>query len=74
MTHLSQKSLHDVLNHFLYAATCLRLVEFVVEKIEKEGKCFPTLRAFGSSVSAWLKVCSSFSNALFPLIPYCCTT
>ncbi|CAO2826132.1 unnamed protein product [Amaranthus hypochondriacus] len=55
VTHLSQKSLHDVLNQFLYAATCLRLVEFIVERIEKEGKCFPTLRAFGSSVSAWLK-------------------
>ncbi|XP_021732255.1 uncharacterized protein LOC110699027 isoform X5 [Chenopodium quinoa] len=55
VTHLSQTSLHDVLHQFLYAATCLRLVELVVERIEKEGKYFPTLRAFGSSVSSWLK-------------------
>ncbi|KAL2897001.1 Gamma-tubulin complex component 5 [Bienertia sinuspersici] len=55
VTHLSQTSLHDVLNQFLYAATCLRLVELVAERIEKEGKCLPTLRAFGNSVSAWLK-------------------
>ncbi|XP_021771134.1 gamma-tubulin complex component 5-like isoform X1 [Chenopodium quinoa] len=55
VSHLSQTSLHDVLHQFLYAATCLRLVELVVERIEKEGKYFPTLRAFGSSVSSWLK-------------------
>ncbi|KMT17496.1 hypothetical protein BVRB_2g037780 [Beta vulgaris subsp. vulgaris] len=55
VSHLSQTSLHDVFNQFLYAATCLRLVEIVTERIEDEGKRFPTLRAFGSSVSAWLQ-------------------
>lgn len=67
MSHLSQTSLHDVFNQFLYAATCLRLVEIVTERIEDEGKRFPTLRAFGSSVSAWLQV-----EFLFRC--FCCST
>lgn len=55
VTHLSLTSLHDVLNQFLYAATCLRLIEVVIGRIEKSGRSFPTLRAFSSAASAWLK-------------------
>ncbi|KAI8523282.1 hypothetical protein RHMOL_Rhmol13G0061200 [Rhododendron molle] len=56
VTHLSQKSLHVILNQFMYAATCLRLVEVVVNKVEKSVRLpSPTLRAFSCSVSAWLK-------------------
>ncbi|KAE9460902.1 hypothetical protein C3L33_07269, partial [Rhododendron williamsianum] len=57
VTHLSQKSLHVILNQFMYAATCLRLVEVVVNKVEKSVRLpSPTLRAFSCSVSAWLKL------------------
>lgn len=57
VTHLSQKSLHVILNQFMYAATCLRLVEVVVNKVESSFRLpSPTLRAFSCSVSAWLKV------------------
>lgn len=55
VTHLSLTSLHDVLNQFLYDATCLRLIGIVVERIERSGGSFPTLRAFASAASAWLK-------------------
>lgn len=59
VTHLSQKSLHGILNQFIYAATCLKLVEIVVCRVETSMRTnSPTLRAFSSSVSAWLKVCS----------------
>ncbi|KAK9704927.1 hypothetical protein RND81_07G020800 [Saponaria officinalis] len=54
VTHLSQTSLHEVLNQFLCAASCLRKVEVVVTRIEREGSVMPTLRAFASSVSVWL--------------------
>ncbi|KAL8172082.1 LOW QUALITY PROTEIN: hypothetical protein V2J09_023886 [Rumex salicifolius] len=56
MPHLSLTSLNDILNHFLYAATCLRLVEHVVSKIEVSVRSSPTLRAFAGAVSAWLKM------------------
>lgn len=55
VTHLSQTSLHDVLNQFMFTATCLRLVEDVLQRIERFGRSLPTLMAFASSVSAWLK-------------------
>ncbi|GAB4846291.1 hypothetical protein Ancab_025292 [Ancistrocladus abbreviatus] len=55
VTHLSLSSLHNVLNQFLYAASCLRLVEAVVNKIESSARSHPTMRAFANSVSAWLK-------------------
>ncbi|XAR61839.1 hypothetical protein NMG60_11016363 [Bertholletia excelsa] len=56
VSHLSQTSLHGILNQFSYAATCLKLVENVVNKVEISVSLpLPTLRAFTSSVSAWLK-------------------
>ena len=60
VTHLSLTSLHDVLNQFLYDATCLRLIGIVIERIERSGGSFPTLRAFASAASAWLKVIFGF--------------
>ncbi|CAI9786567.1 unnamed protein product [Fraxinus pennsylvanica] len=54
--HLSQTSLYGVLDKFIYAATSLKLVEIVVNKIEKSKRLPPpTLRAFACSVSAWLR-------------------
>ncbi|TXG52340.1 hypothetical protein EZV62_021509 [Acer yangbiense] len=56
VTHLSQKSLHVLLNQFTYAATCLKLVEIVVCRVDSSVRIdSPTLRAFSCSVSAWLK-------------------
>ncbi|KAK9220222.1 hypothetical protein WN943_008870 [Citrus x changshan-huyou] len=57
VTHLSQKSVHVILNQFIYAATCLKLVEIYVSRVETTGRISsPTLRAFSSAVSAWLKM------------------
>lgn len=57
VTHLSQTSLHAVVNQFMYAATCLQLVGILVTKIEKWVRSPPpTLRAFACSASAWLRV------------------
>ncbi|KAL9446124.1 hypothetical protein AB3S75_013906 [Citrus x aurantiifolia] len=57
VTHLSQKSVHVILNQFIYAATCLKLVEISVTRVETTGRISsPTLRAFSSAVSAWLKM------------------
>ncbi|KAL5844957.1 hypothetical protein ACOSQ4_010915 [Xanthoceras sorbifolium] len=56
VTHLSHKSLHVLLNQFTYAATCLKLVEIVVCRVDSNVRIdSPTLRAFSCSVSAWLK-------------------
>ncbi|XP_028757687.1 uncharacterized protein LOC114716793 isoform X2 [Neltuma alba] len=56
LTHLSQRSLHSLLNQFMHAATCLQLVEITVNKVEKSvPKPPPTLKAFVCSASAWLK-------------------
>lgn len=56
--HLSHTSLVTILNQFMYAATCLQLVEIVVNKVETSVRLPPpTLRAFTCSVYAWLKVC-----------------
>ncbi|KAL9172443.1 hypothetical protein ABFS82_03G047400 [Erythranthe guttata] len=56
LTHLSQTSLYRILDQFLYAATCLQLVDIAVTKIEKsKGSPPPTLRAFSCSVSTWLR-------------------
>ncbi|XP_057973341.1 uncharacterized protein LOC131161533 [Malania oleifera] len=56
VSHLSLKSLHAILNKFLYAATCLQLVEVLVDKLETSARLLPpTLMAFSCSVSAWLK-------------------
>ncbi|KAL6548858.1 hypothetical protein OROHE_008703 [Orobanche hederae] len=54
--HLSQTSLYRILDQFSYAATCLQLVDIVVNKIEKsKSSTPPTLRAFACSVSTWLR-------------------
>ncbi|KAL4340178.1 hypothetical protein GQ457_08G010700 [Hibiscus cannabinus] len=56
--HLSQSSLGVILNQFMYAATCLELVQIAVSKVESQLRSPPpppTLRAFSSSVSSWLK-------------------
>lgn len=56
VAHLSHTSLINILNQFMYAATCLQLVEIVVNKVEKSVRLPPpTLRAFSCSVSNWLK-------------------
>ncbi|OAY57168.1 gamma-tubulin complex component 5 isoform X1 [Manihot esculenta] len=54
VTHLSFSSLQNLLNHFLYSATCLQLVQLNVNKLESETH-MPTLRAFASAVTQWLK-------------------
>ncbi|KAG5543385.1 hypothetical protein RHGRI_016200 [Rhododendron griersonianum] len=68
VTHLSQKSPYVILNQLMYAATCLRPVEVVVNKEEIAVRLpSPTLRAFSFSVSAWLKHdgrCILFENFL----------
>ncbi|KAI9113348.1 hypothetical protein K1719_015873 [Acacia pycnantha] len=56
LTHLSQTSLHSLLNQFIHAATCLQLVEITINKVETSvPKPPPTLKAFVCSASAWLK-------------------
>ncbi|GAA0157206.1 non-motor microtubule binding protein [Lithospermum erythrorhizon] len=57
VTHLSQTSLRGVLDQFMYAATCLQLVENIVTKIENAAARAPppTLRAFAFSISSWLR-------------------
>lgn len=58
LSHLSQTSLHSLLNQFMYAATCLQLVEITVNRVETSfPKPPPTLKGFVCSASAWLKVC-----------------
>ncbi|PQM39606.1 gamma-tubulin complex component 5-like isoform X1 [Prunus yedoensis var. nudiflora] len=55
VNHLSHTSLQAIVHQFMYAATCLQLVEVIVNKIEKSAKLPPpTLRAFACSVSSWL--------------------
>lgn len=57
VSHLSQMSLYRVLNQFMFAANCLKVVDIVVNKIQKSKSLPPpTLRAFACSVSAWLRV------------------
>ncbi|XP_060199507.1 uncharacterized protein LOC132627910 isoform X1 [Lycium barbarum] len=55
VTHLSHTSLYHVLNQFTYAATCLKMVEIRIQKVEKSVPSPPpTLRAFCCSISTWL--------------------
>ncbi|WCJ25224.1 Spc97 / Spc98 family of spindle pole body (SBP) component [Euphorbia peplus] len=54
VTHLSYSSLSNLLHHFLYAATCLQIVQIYVNRFKMESS-MPTLRAFASSVSHWLQ-------------------
>ncbi|KAK2992321.1 hypothetical protein RJ640_020314, partial [Escallonia rubra] len=57
VAHLSRKSLHAILDQFIYAATCLQLVDVVVNKVEVSVRSPPpTLRAFSCSISAWLRM------------------
>ncbi|KAF8050127.1 hypothetical protein N665_2038s0001, partial [Sinapis alba] len=53
VSHLSRTSLHALLSPFLYAATCLKLVECILAGINNNSP--PTLMAFSNSVSAWLQ-------------------
>ncbi|XP_020891594.1 gamma-tubulin complex component 5 isoform X2 [Arabidopsis lyrata subsp. lyrata] len=55
VSHLSHSSLHVLLAGFLYAATCLKLVESIVAAINTSLSSPPTLMAFSDSVSAWLE-------------------
>ncbi|XP_068481400.1 uncharacterized protein [Phaseolus vulgaris] len=56
VSHLSQKSLHSLLNQFIHAATCLQFVAITLDKVESAvPKSPPTLNAFASSASACLK-------------------
>uniref|UniRef100_A0A1J3C9T0 Gamma-tubulin complex component n=1 Tax=Noccaea caerulescens TaxID=107243 RepID=A0A1J3C9T0_NOCCA len=55
VSHLSKTSLHVLLAGFLYAATCLKLVESIVARINTSLSSPPTLMAFSNSVSAWLE-------------------
>ncbi|EOA36625.1 hypothetical protein CARUB_v10011863mg [Capsella rubella] len=55
VSHLSQSSLHVLLSGFLYAATCLKLVESIVSGINTSLRSPPTLMAFFTSVSSWLE-------------------
>lgn len=58
VSHLSRSSLLAILNQFMYAATCLQLTQLVLQEVNTTAKSAPpTLRAFVTSVSAWLKVC-----------------
>jgi len=57
VSHLSQKSLHSLLNQFIHAATCLQLVAITLDKVETAmPKSPPTLNAFACSASACLEV------------------
>lgn len=61
--HLSTSSLHGILGQFGYAATCLKLVDLIIERVNACPRSPPpTLRAFASSVSSWVLV-SSLLNA-----------
>lgn len=56
VSHLTRTSLYGILDQFTYAATCLKLVEILVNKIHKSARSPPpTLRAFAFSVSAWIR-------------------
>ncbi|KAJ0256712.1 Gamma-tubulin complex component [Hirschfeldia incana] len=55
VSHLSRASLHALLAPFLYAATCLKLVESIVAGVNNNNSPSFTLIAFSNSVSAWLQ-------------------
>ncbi|KAI3440328.1 Gamma-tubulin complex component [Psidium guajava] len=55
VTHLSRTSLHAILSQFSYAATCLKLVDLIVDRVKTSSRSSPpTLRAFVCSVSSWI--------------------
>ncbi|CAN1235024.1 Gamma-tubulin complex component 5 (Fragment) [Linum perenne] len=55
LTHLSRSSLHNLLHQFVYAASCLQLVEIFLDKLRAQGSKLPTLSAFVNSACCWLK-------------------
>ncbi|KAK9165274.1 hypothetical protein Scep_000465 [Stephania cephalantha] len=56
LAHLSHTSLSNIFSQFIYGATCLKLVENSVKKVQMSvSKSPPTLMAFANSVSAWLQ-------------------
>ncbi|KAJ0231027.1 Gamma-tubulin complex component [Hirschfeldia incana] len=56
VSHLSPSSLHSLVSPFLYAATCLKLVDSILVGINNTNNSPPpTLMAFSNSVSAWLQ-------------------
>ncbi|CAH8355998.1 unnamed protein product [Eruca vesicaria subsp. sativa] len=59
VSHLSRTSLLSLLAPFLYAATCLKLVESFLARINYNNYSPPTLMAFSNSVSAWLQASQS---------------
>ncbi|CAI9116605.1 OLC1v1017798C1 [Oldenlandia corymbosa var. corymbosa] len=62
VSHLTQTSLRGILAQFVHAATCLKSVEIILNKIEKASVAPPpTLRAFTCSVSAWLRKLRDFA-------------
>lgn len=69
--HLSQTSVCMVLDQFIYSATCLKLIE--IRLSETSTVISPTLTAFSSSASAWLRVCLppfSFYTLLYNLFSF----
>ncbi|CAH2067989.1 unnamed protein product [Thlaspi arvense] len=64
VSHLSHSSLHLLLAGFLYAATCLKLVESIVAGINTSLSSPPTLMAFSNSVSTWLEANAFTSSSL----------
>lgn len=65
VSHLSRASLGSVLKPFLFAATCLKLVELFVGKVRSCGHGTPTLSAFASAVDSWLMVRSQFRPCVY---------
>lgn len=56
LDHISQTSLACILSKYVRSATCLHLAEVFINKVEMSSlRSPPTLRAFGYSVSVWLK-------------------
>ncbi|XP_028553156.1 uncharacterized protein LOC114580274 isoform X1 [Dendrobium catenatum] len=53
--HLSQTSLHSILNKFIFCGTCLKKVELFVKNVKASRQRAPTLQAFAHSVHSWLK-------------------
>ncbi|KAI4389907.1 hypothetical protein MLD38_002076 [Melastoma candidum] len=55
VSHLSTSSLHAILGQFSYAASCLKLVDVIIDRVNAFPRTPPpTLRAFLSSVSSWV--------------------
>ncbi|MQM03564.1 hypothetical protein Taro_036354 [Colocasia esculenta] len=64
VSHLSQSSFRCILNQFVHAATCLKLVELFIKEVETLKNGFPTLKAFSNSVLLPSLIC----HLLFPYL------